>query len=230
MPLYHLLLIEDDERLMAINRERLQADGYEVATASTLREAEAHLAQTPPDAIISDILLPDGSGLQFCREVRANSTIPFMFLTVLDKEEQIVEGLRSGGDDYLIKPYGLDELVARVAALLRCRHYGQDSWELHWQDTLRLNLLTRRAFCCEKDLGLTPKEFALLVALVRGGEAFLDSETLYQEIWGLAMQNDARTVMVHISTLRGKLRKAGAEHLAIQWAAGKGYRLHVRKE
>ena len=116
---YHILLVEDDAPVLAENARRLNAEGYEVSAAAALAEGRRAVRTQAPDLAVLDILLPDGSGLDLCRELRAVAPVPVLFLTSLDDRKQVVDGLRAGGDDYLTKPYHLDELVARVEALLR---------------------------------------------------------------------------------------------------------------
>lgn len=114
-----LLLVEDSKEVLEDNRKALVAAGYEVLAASTLAGARERLARRQPDLILLDVLLPDGNGVELCRELRDSTAAPILFLTSLGESEQIVEGLRAGGDDYVTKPYRMEELLARVEAQLR---------------------------------------------------------------------------------------------------------------
>lgn len=226
-----LLLVEDSAEIMEDNRRALQARGYEVCEARTLGEAKARLAERQPDLILLDVLLPDGSGMDLCRDIREMTAAPILFLSSLGESIQVVAGLRAGGDDYIQKPYEMEELLARIEAQLRrvARLRSMDTVDCLGGLTLEPRI--QRAFLRGQDLLLKPKEFQLLAVLLRDRERWRTPDELYQEVWGADANADARTVLVHISTLRSKLREGEDEgELRILRETGKGYRLVVGAE
>ncbi len=220
---YHILLVEDDQEVLAGNARRLEAEGYRVSAAATIAQARKIVRAEAPDLVVLDIMLPDGSGLELCGELRAAAPVPVLFLTSLDDRKQVVEGLRAGGDDYLTKPYHLEELVARVEALLRRVELLRGATEFQEWGGLRLDLIRQRAYWQEKDLLLRPKEFQVLALLMRNRNRCTSSEELYAGVWGQTAI-DTRPVMTHVSTLRLKLIKAGCA-VDVEHLRGRGYRL-----
>jgi DNA-binding response OmpR family regulator len=218
-----ILLVEDDPDLNDITSEALRLAGHGVVAAPSIAAAAAAL-RGPVDLIILDVMLPDGSGLDFADRLREGRATPIIFLSALGQVGQRIEGLRAGGDDYLTKPYVLEELEARVDALLRRNRPAAPA------RTLRLGSLTmefapRRALVSGEDILLTPKEFAVLESLVRTGDQFLPARDLYQAVWGPHDPVDVRTVREHVYRLRVKLGEHGTPR--IEGARGQGYRLRV---
>ncbi|MDL2217440.1 response regulator transcription factor [Christensenellaceae bacterium OttesenSCG-928-M15] len=218
-----ILLVEDNEKIMEVNRRLLELHGYTVETAMNLQQAQARVKRRVPDALVLDIMLPDGSGLAFCEELRGNSGVPILFLSALGEDADVVAGLRAGGDDYLAKPYSLEVLVARIEALLR-RFERQHPAPRGKLGNLVLDPASRRAYCEDADLLLTAKEFAILEMLLTNCDRFLPAAALYETAWGLDANEDVNAVKTHISRLRGKLEAAGCT-MAIVSGRGKGYRL-----
>lgn len=215
-----ILLVEDNLDILEINRELLQAEGYEISTATTLTGAWQQLSQFEPHLVMLDVMLPDGSGVDFCKQVRSQSKVPILFLTCMDEHRQVVDGLRAGGDDYMVKPYDLDEMVARVGALLRRSGYAKPVAGAEF-GPLKIDYTTQRAFIDGVDLLATPREFALLAVLVRAEGGPITKENLYTASWGQAPSEDMRTLRVHISTLRKKMQPK----LGIIFVPALGYRL-----
>lgn len=220
-----VFLIEDNQDIVCINRQALLAAGYRVEDAATLGEARDMLPSLSPSLIILDIILPDGSGLALCREIRALAATPVLFLTSLGDSVQIVEGLRAGGDDYLTKPYDMSVFLARVEAQLR--RWGMSREEVVGR--LRLDIISQRAYYKDRDLLLKPKEFALLLTLLRGRDRYHQPEVLFAQVWGMDATEDVRTVQVHLSRLRRKLDEAGM-YYQITYVLGRGYRLELARE
>ena len=221
-----LLLVEDSEEIIEGNRKALEAGGYEVAEARTLAQAEACLSGREPDLILLDILLPDGNGVELCRKIRESTPAPVLFLTSLAESGQIVEGLQAGGDDYITKPYRMEELLARVEAQLRRTERLRSVSAAQSLGSLTLDARTQRAYYRGRDLLLKPKEFLLLAVLLQNRERSCTPEELYREVWGMDANADARTVLVHLSNLRAKLRDGGDEGDVRILRDGKlGYRL-----
>jgi DNA-binding response OmpR family regulator len=212
-----ILLVEDNEQILRGNERMLKWSGYDVMTALTLREARERMASASPSAIVLDIMLPDGSGLDFMRELRQESSIPILILTGLTAPEDVVRGLADGGDDYLAKPYDFDVLLARIAALLRRAGRVPDTLA---KGSIKIDITSRKAFLRGRDLLLKPKEFDVLLYLARNEGAYVAPETLYRKVWGQEMGGDDNAVKFQVSSLRKKLEGSGC---AIASQRGEGY-------
>jgi DNA-binding response OmpR family regulator len=198
----NILLVEDNRDIQEVNKNMLiRRGGYHVHLAKNLAEAQERLTEAVPDIIVLDILLPDGSGLDFLEDLRQNTDIPVLLLTALAKPGDAVKGLRAGGDDYLTKPYDNAELLARIESLLRRASHLPKTLT---KGRLTLNMISGMAFINGRDLLLSPKEFAVLLLLAQNEGKTVSAEYLYTEVWGLPM-NDIRTLKKHISELRKKL-------------------------
>ena len=216
-----ILLVEDNERITSGNIWLFERQGYDTSSALTLEEARAKVNDRRPDIIVLDIMLPDGSGLDFIRELRESekSDIPVLFLTGLTTKEDILEGLKSGGDDYLTKPYDFDELLARVEALLR---RSARIPEVITKGRLSLDITAGVASLDSADLLLTQKEFALLLVFVQNEGRLLSAEYLYEKVWKAPMSKDDSALKNAVSKLRKKLTASGQK---ISASRGAGYTL-----
>lgn len=216
-----ILLVEDNPHIMKINAQLLTLRGYQVLQAETAAQAREQLRWHPVDLIVLDILLPDGSGLELCRELKAQRPILILFLTALGENQDVVEGLRAGGDDYLAKPYDLEVLVARIEARLRAaeevrRYFGYGG--------LKLDLLTMTGYVNGKDIQLTQKEFTALLLLARAAERKVSQEELMEALWGPDAHAESRALWTLISRLRKKLNSQESR-LEISSLRGGGYLL-----
>jgi len=228
---YHILLVEDEAEIRSFVCKRLSSEGYRVSQAENIREAGLSLQREQPDLIVLDIMLPDGSGLELCRDLRGITRAPILFATSLGEKSQIVQGLRAGADDYIVKPFDTDELVARIEALLRRVERLQADKPHPSSGRLTLEPKERRARWDGKDLVLSPKEYSILSVLCRNRNRFTTAEELYSEVWGMSAQEDVRTVKVHISGLRRKLcQTAGDSALELLHQKDRGYRLEITDE
>jgi DNA-binding response OmpR family regulator len=214
-----ILLIEDDEIILRTNCKALELQGYHVLCANTLAKGLELLKQNSPNLIVLDILLPDGSGLEFCENVRLKSNVPVLFLSALNTNKDIVEGLQSGGNFYLSKPYDMDVFLAQIKAMLRFGNH--DNSVMIYKD-LTLDPISRRVCLDGKDILIRPREFALLEVLVKNKGCFMSAEKLYKSVWGMQAVKDTRTVKEHISRLRQKL---GNSSIRIESERGRGYRV-----
>jgi len=222
-----ILIIEDDYDIGRANRAALELEGYQVMEADTLSKGRQIVEESLPDLIILDILLPDGNGLKYCEELRGKSGIRILFLSALNTKSDILAGLRAGGDDYMAKPYDMDELLLRVEALLRRgRLAGLEEPPLQ-AGGLFLDFTARRASLNGRDLLLKPKEFSLLEILLRNQGQTVSSGELYKKVWGMDTAGDVRTVKEHISRIRSKLGENST--LTIVAERGRGYRLNSLK-
>ena len=209
-----LLTVEDETAIRELLAFICETDGHEVVKAASLAEAREALRRGGLDLILLDVMLPDGSGFDFLREVRtdaASASVPVVMITARGDEADRVEGLDAGADDYVVKPFSMRELLARVKAVLR-RSAKDSQSEKGREDTLkigglRLDFSSYQAWLHDEPIALTPKEYELLKLLVTNpGRAFTRDELL-ERIWGYEYYGDTRTVDVHIRHLRAKLKE-----------------------
>lgn len=219
-----VLLVEDDGRIREELVDALRAAGLEVGAAATLAEAR-RMAAGSYDLVLLDLGLPDGDGLDFCRELRQRgSGLPVLVLTARDAPEARVRGLDVGADDYVVKPFHMPELIARVRSLLRRarRGFGPGRVE-HGQ--LWIDPETRRAGRGDTELPLKPREFDLLLFLMRNPGRAWTRDQLLDRVWGPAFSGETRTVDLHVRRLRAKVEEDPSDPLLIQTVWGVGYRM-----
>lgn len=218
-----ILLIEDDLNVQNINRVALELDGYLILEADTLKKGRMIAEESAPGLILLDILLPDGNGLNYCEELRGKSGIRILFLSALNTKADVLNGLRAGGDDYIPKPYDMDELILRVAALLRRgKMSGMEEPPLVL-GKLVLNHTSNRALLEGRDILLTPKEFALISILASRPCITIPTAELFEKVWGMDMVSDTHAVREHFFRIRDKLSRESG--FSIVSERGKGYRL-----
>lgn len=222
-----ILLVEDETDVMLANQEYLEDRGMRVVTADTLAEDARTLEQDLPDIILLDINLPDGSGLEFIRDIRRQYSIPVVFLTCRTEKDDVITGLREGGSDYVTKPYDLDVLYARLTAQLRDR--GTELPARLSVGDITLDIPAQCAFVAGEDVRLKPKEFALLLCLVQNHDTLLSGERLYNMVWGRQALSDTRTLRVHIHELRKKLGMNQENRPRIETVPGEGYCFVTRR-
>lgn len=216
---YTILLVEDNPHIMEINHEALMMEGYDVLEAKDGRECMARLKENDVDMIVLDIMLPDSDGLTLCRQIKAQYDVPILFLSALGENEQIIEGLRSGGDDYLPKPYDIRVLLARVEARLRAT---QRKKRFVTYAGLRLDTALLIAYNGETDLLLSQKEYLLLLTLLRNPNRPMEKEELFFAVWGAATGGDMSALHTTVSRLNKKLESAGKR---VSYQRGEGYAL-----
>lgn len=214
-----VLLIEDDEALGAAVREQLEEDGHCVDWARRLDTARDHLGLAPYELILLDLMLPDGRGLDLLKEARrGGDATPVIILTALDQISDRIAGLNAGADDYMVKPFDLYELSARVGAVSR-RYRGAPAPSLRIGD-LDVDLVERRVAREGRDVALTAREWALFDAFARHPGAILSKTQLEERLYSFDREVEPNTIEAHVSRLRKKL---GAER--IETVRGLGYRL-----
>lgn len=226
-----VLLVEDNRQLNEANRRALQMEGYDVLTASTLAQARERLSCSHPDVILLDVLLPDGNGIDFCGEIRAGTDAHILFLTSLLEHEDRIRGLDIGGDDYITKPYKLAEMLSRVRAAMRRRDIAASraSARSIAIGPLTLDSITGKAFLYGENVPLKTKEFAVLRLLVENIDKEFTPEEIYETVWGYGANGDTRTVKVHISALRKKLKMDAQCEVELEMEQRKYYVLRYNK-
>jgi len=217
-----ILVIEDEERILTFLRRGLIYEGYRVETASDGAAGLASARDNPPDLVILDWMLPGIDGLEVCRRLRAASSVPILMLTAKDAVADRVQGLDAGADDYLVKPFALDEVLARLRALLR-RAKPETPEVLTFAD-LRLDTGTHQAFRGERAIELTAKEYELLELFLQHPRQVLTREVIYDRVWGYDFGGESNIIEVYVRYLRSKLEEGGASRL-IQTVRGVGYAL-----
>lgn len=217
-----LLLVEDDPTLRETLAYNLTREGYAVSETDNGVTALDLARAQPPDLIILDVMLPGLDGLTVCRTLRRELDAPIVLLTARNGEVDRIIGLDAGADDYIVKPFSLGELLARLRAVLRRERRKTES-KLRAGE-LVLDLVGHRAWRGERLLALSPKEFDLLAELVRHKGAVLTRDLLLQRVWGFDFEGDTRTVDVHIRWLREKIEDDPANPQHIETVRGLGYR------
>ena len=222
-----ILIVEDEATVRDTLALNLNAEGYEVVTAADGEAGLAEAREKEFDLIVLDVMLPKLDGLSLCRLIRKDSRTPILMLTARGTEVDKIVGLESGADDYIVKPFGLGEFLARVRAALRraatasTAPAARDRLE---SGGLALDLIARRAYNGEQELRLTHKEFDLLAELMRNAGAVLSRDLLLQKVWGYDYVGDSRTVDVHIRWLREKIEDDASQPKRITTVRGVGYR------
>ncbi|MEU3371194.1 response regulator transcription factor [Streptomyces sp. NPDC006711] len=220
-----ILVVDDEPEVRAAVEDGLTVEGYEVRGAADGLAALSDVAAWRPDAIVLDVMMPVLDGLGVCRQLRAmGDRTPVLVLTALDAVSERVDGLEAGADDYLVKPFALDELIARVRALLRRAAPDPDGpQELRYAD-LVLDPTAHTARRGERPIDFTRTEFALLELLVRNPGQVLPRELIHELVWGRDFGPDSNSLAVYVGYLRRKLEAAGESRL-VHTVHGVGYRL-----
>jgi two-component system, OmpR family, alkaline phosphatase synthesis response regulator PhoP len=230
----HILLIEDNPGFADGLRQNLEFDGYRVTVASDVAASARAIAVAPPDLIILDLMLPDGNGYDVLRTIRERDSVtPVLLLTALSEEAHKVRGFRLGADDYVTKPFGLLELLARIESLLRRSASGSFAVvrlpPVRFGD-VQVDRDHRKVTRAGAVVPLTPKEYALLAALISRNSAVVAREELLREVWGYDPEVVSRTLDTHLAELRRKLEKDPHHPRHILTLPKQGYRLVLGSE
>jgi phosphate regulon transcriptional regulator PhoB len=224
-----ILLVDDEEMIVESIEYALLQEGYEVVRASNGQEALQQVQLTKPNLIVLDLMLPQLSGLEVCRLLRReHNDVPIIMLTAKGEEIDRVIGLEVGADDYLIKPFSLRELVARIKALLRRSKAGDTESKqakIYQHQDLMVNLSEHRVTVGDRPVELSPKEFKILAMLMSTPGRVFSREELLEQVWGLDFYGDTKTVDVHIRWLREKIEDDPSAPKYVQTVRGFGYRL-----
>ena len=215
-----ILIIEDDEAILKFLRRGLAYEGYQVDTAADGQTGLSLARENPPDLVVMDLMLPGIDGLEVCRRLRAGWPVPIMILTAKDSVNDRVLGLDMGADDYMVKPFNLDELLARLRALLR-RAQPTRPQVLRFAD-LFLDTGTRQAYRGERTISLTAKEYDLMELFMRNPRQVLTRDMIFDRVWGYDFGGESNIIEVYIRYLRQKL-EAGEENRLLHTVRGVGY-------
>ncbi|SDE31850.1 two-component system, OmpR family, response regulator MprA [Paenibacillus sp. cl6col] len=218
-----ILVIDDDEKITSMLRRGLVFEGYEVRTASNGSEGLRDMMLHEPDMVILDVMMPEVDGWEVCRRMReGGSSVPVLMLTAKDEVQDRVKGLDNGADDYLVKPFALEELLARVRALLRRRSDSEGgSHRLTFEDIV-LDLHTREVQRDGKAIELTAKEFELLHLFMQNPKRVLPRDMIMEKIWGYDYSGESNVLEVYIAMLRQKTEEHGGKRIILT-IRGTGY-------
>ncbi len=219
-----VLVCDDEPQILRALRVILRDAGYEVATAATAQEALDAVAVKPPDAAILDLVLPDGDGIEVCASIRGWSDMPIIVLSAVGEEAEKVRALEAGADDYVTKPFGPKELVARLEAALRRAGAGQPDEPVLRADGLELDQAAHRVTVASVEVHLTPTEFELLRTLMRNRGRLMTHRALLVEVWGSSYEHDTQILRTHLANLRRKIEATPGAPRHILTDPGVGYR------
>lgn len=220
----HIVVVDDDDKIISMLRRSLAFEGYEVTTASNGADGLKALLKAEPDLLILDVMMPQVDGWEVCRRVReSGSSVPIMMLTAKDDVIDRVKGLDLGADDYVVKPFALDELLARTRALLRRKSdkLEDGSNQLAFEDLI-LDMDAREAIRAGRRIELTSKEYDLLLLFMQNPRRVLTRDAIMEKIWGFDFSGESNVLEVYIAMLRQKVEEGGDRRI-IQTVRGTGY-------
>ena len=218
-----MLVVDDEPQILRALQMKLSGAGYAVETAATAKDALAQAAMRPPEAVILDLLLPDGSGTDVCRELRRWSSAPILVLSAVGEEKEKIDALDAGADDYVTKPFSGDELLARLRAALR--RTGPSTEPVIEVCELRIDRDKRSVTMAGEAISLTPTEYDLLRLLAENEGKLLTHPAILRAIWGPAYHEESNYLHVYVSHLRRKIEPDPARPRYVLNQPGVGYRL-----
>ena len=220
-----ILIVEDDDTVREALSAGLESEGYEVILSDNGLDGLKQAKEEGPDLILLDLMLPEMDGLSVCRALRRDSDVPIIMLTARGTEMDKIVGLETGADDYVVKPFSLGELLARIRSLLRrTRNDKQENQMQLTSGNISLDLTSRRVSKDDVEVHLTQKEFNLLAELIRNKGAVLSRDLLLEKVWGYSYVGNTHTVDVHIRWLREKIELDPSKPVRIVTVRGVGYR------
>ena len=220
-----ILIVEDDDTVREALSAGLESEGYEVILSDNGLDGLKQAKEEGPDLILLDLMLPEMDGLSVCRALRRDSDVPIIMLTARGTEMDKIVGLETGADDYVVKPFSLGELLARIRSLLRrTRNDKQENQMQLTSGDISLDLTSRRVSKDDAEVHLTQKEFNLLAELIRNIGAVLSRDLLLEKVWGYSYVGNTHTVDVHIRWLREKIELDPSKPVRIVTVRGVGYR------
>jgi two-component system, OmpR family, response regulator RegX3 len=221
-----ILIVEDEESLADSVRYNLEREGFAVTVASDGRRALERFRAEQPTLVILDLMLPEVSGLDLCRAIRAESDVPIIMVTAKDSEADKVAGLELGADDYVTKPFSVRELVSRVRALLRRANLGSEGARDDVLDggLIRMDVVRHEVSVAGEPMAFPPKEFELLETFLRRKGRLLTRDFLIEEVWGTDYFGDTKTLDVHVKRLRKKIEEDPHDPSHLLTVRGLGYK------
>lgn len=217
---YKILIVDDEKMMTDLLSNHLRDCGYDTFVANNSSEAAA-LLQKLPDLIILDINMPGTNGLELCKNIRNHTTCPILFVTARITEQDKINGFQYGGDDYITKPFSLNELTARVAAHLRRDERGKNKPNILTSNELLVNLSERTVFYNGTEIPFSKREFELIEFLITNANQVFDRERIYERVWGYEAEGDSGVVKEHIRKIRSKLHKiTGNDYIETVWGVG----------
>lgn len=217
---YKILIVDDEKMMTDLLSNHLRDCGYDTFVANNSSEAAA-LLQKLPDLIILDINMPGTNGLELCKNIRNHTTCPILFVTARITEQDKINGFQYGGDDYITKPFSLNELTARVAAHLRRDERGKNKPNILTSNELLVNLSERTVFYNGTEIPFSKREFELIEFLITNANQVFDRERIYERVWGYEAEGDSGVVKEHIRKIRSKLHTiTGNDYIETVWGVG----------
>ncbi len=217
---YKILIVDDEKMMTDLLSNHLRDCGYDTFVANNSSEA-AVLLQKLPDLIILDINMPGTNGLELCKNIRNHTTCPILFVTARITEQDKINGFQYGGDDYITKPFSLNELTARVAAHLRRDERGKNKPNILTSNELLVNLSERTVFYNGTEIPFSKREFELIEFLITNANQVFDRERIYERVWGYEAEGDSGVVKEHIRKIRSKLHTiTGNDYIETVWGVG----------
>jgi two-component system, OmpR family, KDP operon response regulator KdpE len=222
-----ILVVDDEEQIRRALRSILGARGYTLDFAATAQDALLAAIDAPPDLVVLDLMLPDRSGIEVCRELRTWMSAPILVLSVRSAEADKILALDEGADDYLTKPFSAGELLARIRALLRRAAALTSPPPVVTAGELMIDIARRQVTIAGEEVALTPTEFDVLAFLARNADCVVTQRMIMENVWGPEWVDDRQTLRVHVSHLRKKLEPAAAGRRFIITEPGVGFRLSL---
>lgn len=220
-----VLIVDDEPTILETVEMKLRKEGFSTFTADSAEEGMRLFRRVRPDIILLDVMLPQRSGLDLCRAVRKDSSTPIIFVSAKGEETDRIKGLELGADDYIVKPFNLSEVAARVKAVLR-RSTGEAVREVVERGNLKIDPRSHECFLNGELLSLSPKEFALLYFLARNAGQVFSREALLDRVWGRDAYVSARTVDVHVRWLRTHIEEDSNSPTLLVTVRGVGYKFN----
>lgn len=215
-----ILIVDDEADIVSMLKDYFEFNGYDTITAFSGREA-MEKAQRQPDLILLDVNMPDLDGMEVCSRIRDLVSCPILFLTARIEERDKIKGFGSGGDDYIVKPFSMEELGARVAAHLRRERRQREPVRVCFDDRLAIDYTARSLYYDGKPVSLTRKEFDIIELLSRHSGQVFDKERIYELVWGYDSEGDCSVVAEHIRRIRSKFAAACIkQHIETVWGVG----------
>lgn len=218
----HVLIIDDDPRITALLKRALNFEGYSATVAGDGVEGLDKALKGNPDMVVLDIMMPEMDGWEVCRRIRAETDIPILMLTARDEVADRVKGLDMGADDYLVKPFALEEFLARVRSMLRRQKAAKEGGRRLCFADIILDTGTREVFRDGREIRLTAKEFDLLLLFLEHPRQVLTRDLLMERVWGYYFSGESNVLEVYVGMLRQKLEEVGEKRL-VHTVRGVGY-------